>query len=840
MNDRYNRIGYNMEEKEEVSFYFEMNLNLCCILRKDGLLQDINAAFSSFTGISRQYLSGLSFHSLVHPDDRQIFRQLQDLEEGAVHLAGRFKSAEGGYLPVSWTARKEGEAYQLIGKLSAANKPSLAHAGLAVFDMMSEGVVELDSSGLVRYINKPAKVFLGKPELDNPGARFVPGWLSGAAAAEKMERAMSEGIATRLEARPVGTETWLEIRVLPLPQGLIILMLDITAQKKAELVLKEMNERYSLLSRATAGAIWEWDVAGGSIFYHGENFRDIFGYDIVNDCRPLAFLTEQVIHPGDRKQVFEEIQAVLEQRLASWVSECRLRKQDGSYANARLRGYTRLSEGRISSIIGCIEDITNHKLAQGALAETERQYGKLFNNAPLPQAIYDIDSLCFLKVNKAMISHYGYSREEFLSMSALDIRPQHEVPRVEKYIEHLKNAEDTVRGIWTHIKKSGEHIIVESLSTPIAYDGRRAVLVTMNDITEKLRLEEKVTRLKVSEQKKITRAQIKGQEKERLEIGRELHDNINQQLTTVKLYLDLARSDESLRLGLVERSERVLNSTINEIRSLSKSLISPTLHDVGLSEALQELVESYRIAGRFSLHFKPMREIDYLPEELRVTFFRILQEQLVNISRYAAAKNVWISFAIEQGLVRLTIRDDGKGFQPLAKRTGVGFANIKNRTELYNGSMHIESSPGNGCSLLVTIPLEDTMPDSMTVLIAEDDEDDQLLLREAFSEVAPHHRLNFASNGRQLVEHLDSLPESQLPSLIVLDYKMPVMGGLDTLKELQISRRYMHIPKIIYSTASNGGLRELCISANATAFLEKKAGFAEVKESIREMLSFCS
>lgn len=213
-------------------------------------------------------------------------------------------------------------------------------------------------------------------------------------------------------------------------------------------------------------------------------------------------------------------------------------------------------------------------------------------------------------------------------------------------------------------------------------------------------------RRKVEEQKKITKAEITGQEKERQLIGTELHDNINQQLATVKLYLEMARTDEQMRLPMVEKTGEVVQRVIDEIRSLCKSIIPPTLKDIGLEDALKDLLGSYSAIGQFRTHFSCTAPIDELEEGLKFTLFRITQEQMNNISRHAQANNAWVSFVWENRELQLTIRDDGKGFDPAKAVMGLGLNNIRNRLELYGGRLDIFSDPGKGTEIRVGVTVD--------------------------------------------------------------------------------------------------------------------------------------
>lgn len=124
---------------------------------------------------------------------------------------------------------------------------------------------------------------------------------------------------------------------------------------------------------------------------------------------------------------------------------------------------------------------------KSALEESEKRYSDLFRLSPLPLWVYDCATLRFLAVNEAAVNQYGYSREEFLSMTIIDIRPKDEVPKLMDTIESNKGEGQFVfRGVFKHIKKGGEIVTVEIRSNDVMYRGMKAKVVLVNDITERM------------------------------------------------------------------------------------------------------------------------------------------------------------------------------------------------------------------------------------------------------------------------------------------------------------------------------------------------------------------
>ena len=221
------------------------------------------------------------------------------------------------------------------------------------------------------------------------------------------------------------------------------------------------------------------------------------------------------------------------------------------------------------------------------------------------------------------------------------------------------------------------------------------------DITERKKLEQELVR----QQKAISQATINTQERERTEISKELHDNVNQVLTTTKLYLDLAMSNPELKDALIAKSSRNIINVIAEIRQLSQSLMIPSLGDLGLVDSIEDLIENINATKKITAVFL-CEEIEEgtLDENQKLTMFRIVQEALNNIVRHAEARETIIELSVQKGMIRLVIKDDGKGFDPTAVKTGAGLNNIRNRVYLLNGSLTVDAQSGKGCTLVVELP----------------------------------------------------------------------------------------------------------------------------------------
>lgn len=341
------------------------------------------------------------------------------------------------------------------------------------------------------------------------------------------------------------------------------------------------------------------------------------------------------------------------------------------------------------------------------LQESETRYRELFNNNPMPMWVFDMNTLLFLEANGAAIQHYGYTNTEFEKMSVADLRLHGNLMALRKEVEEIRgDGAVQQKGLLQHVRKNGDTIFVEVAWHNINYMGRPAILVLASDVTERIVLENELNEQQMLRQRQITEAVILAQEKERTEIGKELHDNVNQILGASNLYVNTAMTDEDMRQELLERSTVLISRAINEIRKISKSLITPGLREIGLLESIEDITDDMKVAKgihiQLDIHNIVESEVD---EQRKLTLFRIIQEQLNNIMKHAKATEVMIRLSIEGPDIVLTVVDNGVGFDISRHRKGVGITNIISRTELFKGKVEVQSRPGDGCVLTVRLPV---------------------------------------------------------------------------------------------------------------------------------------
>jgi PAS domain S-box-containing protein len=257
------------------------------------------------------------------------------------------------------------------------------------------------------------------------------------------------------------------------------------------------------------------------------------------------------------------------------------------------------------------------------------------------------------------------------------------------------------------IAADGRILWIRDIVAVIMENGKPARLSgIMVDITEQKLLENSLKEKELSQQKLITEITILAQEKERNELGLELHDNINQLLSVVKLYLGVVKTEKTFNEEIIDRSYVHLEEAMQDIRKLSHSLVAPSLGHDGLREALEDLAESVHEPNKLSVHLFIDEDYDALQvdKSKELMFYRIVQEQLNNILKYANATEVTIRLQQQENHLMLLIADNGVGFNTNEQSSGIGLKNINSRINFYSGKMNLVSAPGKGCTLEVSIP----------------------------------------------------------------------------------------------------------------------------------------
>ncbi len=392
-----------------------------------------------------------------------------------------------------------------------------------------------------------------------------------------------------------------------------------------------------------------------------------------------------------------------------------------------------------------------------------------FDNSLLANIISIVSNGKIIAANQSAAKLLGYSNKNLLTRNMRDIFPVSD-NNFKQILKHSSTAGHAV-GDTTVIKKDGKLLLCQITSVVFTGDNHiKKAITTLVDLTESIRRQKNIdlkkdarvaadisfaelksdatlTRLDDLEhkldieitakeqiqsssllqqifferewaeesrlkEKQIAEAITEAKELERSDLGKELHDNVNQLLVASRLYLDIARKDKAHREMYLSRSSEYTLSAIEEIRKLTKGLITGVIMNLGLCDAIhnisQDIMEVYPIKIYCRIDNKIHLRVS---AKFNLNVFRIVQEQLNNIIKHAKASVVKIGLSQNKAAIILSISDNGSGFDVTKKKKGIGIANIKSRAEFYKGRAQFVSQPGNGCVLTVTFPVGDS-PDN--------------------------------------------------------------------------------------------------------------------------------
>ncbi len=216
---------------------------------------------------------------------------------------------------------------------------------------------------------------------------------------------------------------------------------------------------------------------------------------------------------------------------------------------------------------------------------------------------------------------------------------------------------------------------------------------------------------RTAELRALSHRLVEAQETERRKIAHELHDEVGQALTGLKLVLGTAvRQSDEKRLESLVQAQNMLSDLMGRVRDLSLDLRPSVLDDLGVLHALLWHIERYSKQTGVQVDFTH-EGLDgrRFRSEIETSAFRIVQEALTNVARYAAVDRVDLDARVEGGLLTIQIKDQGAGFDvdvALAAHRSIGLAGMRERAGLLYGSLTIDSSPGKGTAVTARLPLD--------------------------------------------------------------------------------------------------------------------------------------
>lgn len=342
-----------------------------------------------------------------------------------------------------------------------------------------------------------------------------------------------------------------------------------------------------------------------------------------------------------------------------------------------------------------------HRIAQERERRHESRHEKLFSASPQPMWICDSQSGAFLDINEAAVNSYGYTREQFMDMSFGDIRVAGSPART-----------DAWSGLAMHRRADNTQIVVDGSAHPIEYCGKPAQLMLLIDVTQRLAAESELQRVSLL-YRALSARLLSVQEQERRQIARELHDEIGQSLTALKITLQSlgTRPETQAFREQIAIAVEIADGALAQARQMSLDLRPPQLDDLGLAAAIRWNLERQSQLASIPTDFRSTNVPSQLPEAIAIACYRISQEAITNAVKHADAKHLTVELRGDGKTLRLEIGDDGIGFDPGILQTpgragsSMGIIGMRERATLAGGRLEMHCGPGLGCRVVASFPL---------------------------------------------------------------------------------------------------------------------------------------
>jgi PAS domain S-box-containing protein len=473
---------------------------------------------------------------------------------------------------------------------------------------------------------------------------------------------------------------------------------DITERRQAEIEAIERERRLRLFLDQTRAVLWTTDRDLRLTSAHGAGPRSL-GPEEDAVGKPIA---DDFSSPGSPELAAHRRALVGDQAEYETI-------RDGRTFRAHVDPL-RDEEGKIVGVIGVAVDVSEQRQTEDLLRESESRYRLLFESNPSPMWVIDAETHGFLAVNDAALHHYGYSREEFLSMKATDIRSPQEAVR---WLEYFRTRPDVYDGGgWRHLKKDGTEIQVETVSRAITFAGRPARVALVRDITDRFRAQERLARSE-REMRTLTARLQTIREEEDARVAREVHDEIGQALTGLGLDVawlinNLNRKEARGKFAEKLRSmARLIEATTESVERIASDLRPGILDEVGLGAATEWAVRQFQDRSGIDCRFESNLNGDSFDLERATAIFRILQEALTNVARHARARHVEVRLRAEGGWLHLEVVDDGAGIDParIPDSRSLGLLGMRERARAFGGNCVIAPRPDGGTLVIASIPL---------------------------------------------------------------------------------------------------------------------------------------
>jgi PAS domain S-box-containing protein len=505
---------------------------------------------------------------------------------------------------------------------------------------------------------------------------------------------------------------------------------NVIERKRAEEALRQSEQRYrDFISHSNEG-VWrvELEQPVPLDLPEEESLERILQYGYVAECnvayvRSLGLSTPQelqgrrlrdLVPPGDLgKETMESFRSAVRGRFQGRTVAFRTFDRKGNPKYLFRTETPMVENGRLVRVWGITRDVTELKLAEEQLRKSEERWRAVFENSAAGIALSDPTSTRFLSANVAFQKMLGYSEEELRALSFMDVTHEGDREANRRLLAELLEGKRLSYEMHKRYRRKDGNLIWVSIHVSMV-PGTQSIpqfcMAIVEDITERRRAQEELQHS--LKQLRALTARLQGiREEERKSVAREIHDELGQALTAIKIDLvSLMRELPAHHLQQRKRPDSILglvDQTIQSVRRISTELRPGILDDLGLVAAVEWAAEEFeaRTGTRCRLDL-PGDDIE-IDQERATAMFRIFQETLTNVARHANASEVGVRLAKENGDLTLEVHDNGRGIgeEQVTGGRSLGILGMRERVALLGGELGIMGAPQKGTTIRVRIPV---------------------------------------------------------------------------------------------------------------------------------------
>ncbi|KUG23206.1 hypothetical protein ASZ90_007010 [hydrocarbon metagenome] len=492
-----------------------------------------------------------------------------------------------------------------------------------------------------------------------------------------------------------------------------VMMIDITARRKAEDALSQSEEKYRAIIENIEDGLAEIDLKGNFIFFN-DAISKVHGYP-RNELMQLNY--RDYMDEENAKKIFARYNKVFHTGKSEKEAgyEIITKSGDRKYLDVSITPIKN-DINRVIAFRVIVRDRTERRKAEEKSREIEERYKALIDRSL--DFIYTIDfEGRFIDANEAALRRFDYKREDISSLNITSFLDEKQLLSVLKIMQEL--TETGTQKELAEIKlrhKDGSYVYVESKGSVVMSDGKPvAIQAVARDITERRQAAEEIRR--TQEQMRAFAARLQTvREEERTHIAREVHDELGGALTGIKIDLSLLKKvageikENSLKdplLNQIYNTMKNIDNTMQAVRKIATELRPGILDDLGLVAAVEWQLDDFKKRTGINYEWVSTQKKIRLDEQGATALFRIFQETLTNVFRHADATIVHVRLHKKSGNYILAVEDNGRGItkNKIDDNKSLGLLGMRERVLAVGGHINIEGHPGKGTKVSVEIPV---------------------------------------------------------------------------------------------------------------------------------------